>query len=101
LAIITGDNHHRQLWDAISQKAYDALTGKVSAKAEINDSDGKMLDRQCLHLRLGIHNQSSEALGHEQVLDLEGEKRFIVHDEGQRGRSVAMAHGFHGRSNAA
>jgi len=71
--------------------AVHALTGKLSAKTEINDSDGKMLDRQCLHLRLRIRNQSSGALGHEQVLDLEGEKRFIVHDEGQRGRLVWMA----------
>jgi hypothetical protein len=101
LVSITGDNHHRQLWDAVSQEAYDALTGKLSAKAEINDSDGKMLDRQCRHLRLRIRNQSPEALGHEQVLDLEGKKRFIVHNEGQRGRSVSMAYGFHGRSNAA
>ena len=80
--IMASDNHDRQLWGMTAQEAYDAVAGKVSEEAEMNDSNSKMLDRQYLRLGLRVRNQGAEALGQEQILDLEGEQRFIVHDEG-------------------
>lgn len=96
LPIVASDNHHRQLWDVTAQKPYDAVTGKVSGEAEIDDGNSKMLDRQPRRLGLRVRDQGTEALGHEQVFDLEGEQRFIFHDEGQWCRSISLAYGFHG-----